>query len=338
MPRLPNRTLAIASDIEDMLSRWTGEESALKETIEPLRLAIGAERAAGYTFGMEHGSPSIDRVFHSRMLDFAGFPEAWRSSKNGWLAYDPTRPERSQRDRALHMRDLVRLKGRVAGLVGSSHWKKFGLADRDQLRVVVCDGPVAVAWIGGFRPGEFSAANRRVLQRLVPALKKRLALEARLREGDLARATISAALDRLGSPAFVVSRRGRIEHVNEAGRSALNADRASVMASVEEAIAAGGSGVTSLHMNGLGAHYLVTLAVPAAETHAATAATKWGLTRRQSAVLAELTSGASNQVIAARLELSVRTVEVHLTHIYERAGVETRAELLARVIEQSTSR
>jgi LuxR family maltose regulon positive regulatory protein len=55
-----------------------------------------------------------------------------------------------------------------------------------------------------------------------------------------------------------------------------------------------------------------------------------GLTAREHDVLRELEDGASNRQIAQRLFITEATVKVHLRHIYEKFGVRSRAELLAR--------
>jgi DNA-binding NarL/FixJ family response regulator len=54
------------------------------------------------------------------------------------------------------------------------------------------------------------------------------------------------------------------------------------------------------------------------------------LTPRELDVLEELKRGASNRQIAERLFISESTVKVHLRHIYEKLGVRTRTELLAK--------
>jgi LuxR family maltose regulon positive regulatory protein len=54
------------------------------------------------------------------------------------------------------------------------------------------------------------------------------------------------------------------------------------------------------------------------------------LTARESDVLHELERGSSNREIGRRLFISESTVKVHLRHIYEKLGVRTRAELLAK--------
>jgi DNA-binding NarL/FixJ family response regulator len=50
------------------------------------------------------------------------------------------------------------------------------------------------------------------------------------------------------------------------------------------------------------------------------------LTDREREILALLSVGLSNKAIAARLYLSVRTVEGHLASLYTRLGVHSRTE------------
>jgi DNA-binding NarL/FixJ family response regulator len=54
------------------------------------------------------------------------------------------------------------------------------------------------------------------------------------------------------------------------------------------------------------------------------------LTPREMQVLHLLAEGQSNQQIARRLALSVRTVEAHLTHVYAKLGVGSRTEAILR--------
>ncbi len=54
------------------------------------------------------------------------------------------------------------------------------------------------------------------------------------------------------------------------------------------------------------------------------------LSERESEVLAMLAEGLSNQVIAARLYLSLRTVKFHTSNIYGKLGVKTRTEAVSK--------
>jgi DNA-binding NarL/FixJ family response regulator len=56
--------------------------------------------------------------------------------------------------------------------------------------------------------------------------------------------------------------------------------------------------------------------------------TPW-LTRRQRELLKLLTQGADNRKIAATLDLSVKTVENHLTALYRVLGVDSRLKALS---------
>lgn len=56
---------------------------------------------------------------------------------------------------------------------------------------------------------------------------------------------------------------------------------------------------------------------------------RWRLTPRQTQVLAGLSRGGSNREIAAQLGLSDRTVELHVTAILKRSGLENRTRLAA---------
>src|SRR5262249_25113105 len=50
-----------------------------------------------------------------------------------------------------------------------------------------------------------------------------------------------------------------------------------------------------------------------------------GLTERELPVLRVVVRGESNQAIAARLGISARTVGHHIQHVYQKAGVRSRA-------------
>ena len=64
----------------------------------------------------------------------------------------------------------------------------------------------------------------------------------------------------------------------------------------------------------------------------AAAAARWGLSSRQSGVLAWLVRGATNARIGAELGISDRTVESHVAAIFAKAQVATRSELTAQVL------
>lgn len=60
------------------------------------------------------------------------------------------------------------------------------------------------------------------------------------------------------------------------------------------------------------------------------AQSRWGLSSRETEVLAELARGGSNKEIAAALKISVKTTEIHVSSLLRKAGCTSRSELLAR--------
>lgn len=57
-----------------------------------------------------------------------------------------------------------------------------------------------------------------------------------------------------------------------------------------------------------------------------------GLTERERGVLQRVIEGKANKVIAAELEISVKTVEAHRAKVMEKMGVDSVAELVQRII------
>jgi DNA-binding NarL/FixJ family response regulator len=72
--------------------------------------------------------------------------------------------------------------------------------------------------------------------------------------------------------------------------------------------------------------------------HATTRANPAGLTSRQLEVLALLTDGHTNADIAARLVLSVRTVDHHVATIFDKLDVSTRRAAGRRAAELGLAR
>lgn len=59
------------------------------------------------------------------------------------------------------------------------------------------------------------------------------------------------------------------------------------------------------------------------------ATSRWHLTKRQTQVLAIVVHGKSNKEVAEELQCAENTVELHITQLLRRAGVKSRAELIA---------
>jgi DNA-binding CsgD family transcriptional regulator len=213
-------------------------------------------------------------------------------------------------------------------------WEQAGLVC-DQVRVLVCDGPSLLSWVGAFRPDAFTDRESRLLQALVPALRDRLRLERQLGQVSLALAALPAVLDRIGAPAFVAGTSGQVALANASARAQLERDRGELRAVLSAEIAARGPdryAVTRLSLPGCPAWFLCVERErpPDPGLRAAAFAARYGLTDRQAEVVALAARGLANKTIAAHLRCAESTVEMHLTAAFAQTQVESRSALVAR--------
>jgi DNA-binding CsgD family transcriptional regulator len=336
------RIHAIEADLRVVVD---GGPPALDRVTAALPELLDVDRACSYALvprgdGLRLGTAfvaGIPREFLPAFDDYVAHEPI------GWAAYNPIRPEPQQRNRALQWDQLNRVTsfGRRKNLPPVAQaggvLARFGLADDDQLRVLVCDGPSLLAWVGALRPGSFDAVQRRTLQRLVPALRRRLMVERLLSTGGSTRALFEAAFAAIPAPAFVTDVKGTVLEANAAALVLLERDARSVRAELRSAATRGGSPrfmATQIASPGAPDLRLLVLRPGADRTgpaRAAAAAARWSFTRRQAAVLALLVEGLTTRTIAAALAIAERTVEVHLTAMFEKAQVESRTELVAAV-------
>jgi DNA-binding NarL/FixJ family response regulator len=309
--------------------------------MRPLRDLLGADKTVAYGVSPHGDGMATDFVFGSGFPAdaFRGAFDAWLADKAfGWAGYNPMRPEPSQRNVVVDDRDVARWTDPQSLPIVREIFPRWGLAESAQLRVLVCDGPLLLAWVGAFQSERFDARQREILRRLVPALRRRLMLERAISRAPQLQASLSAALSAIGVAAFIVSSSGAVLEANEAGRLLLGADRDETLAILRGAIrcrdATSPYEVTDLRSPGGDEQHLVVARrapPPRAEPPAASAAAQWALTRRQSEVLGLVAQGLSNRAIAQTLGIAEGTVEVHLTAIFEKVGVRSRSALVARV-------
>ena len=313
---------ALARDIMAQLESAPLSARPLREIVARLPPLIAAEQAAAF-------------LIRDRKLDFfhgKGMPTGIRGAYERWLAtapkahagYDPDRPDPRQRNVALRKDEVAALSGRSDPPVMRSFLPRFALSECDQLRVLICDGPVLLAWIGGYRPKAFGRDEVRLLNRIVPSLQRRLSIERRLGEAQQLAQEIGAALENVPAAAFVVTRAGAVLHANLAGRAMLDRDRKAVEAQLPGAQRARLSADSDLSLV-----ILDTGADPAPRVVVARA--RWQLTVRQSEVLALVARGLSNRAVAASLDCSESTVELHVSALLQKAECESRSQLVARL-------
>jgi len=330
-------------DILAALKTLVEGRPALGEVMAPLRELLGTDKTVAYAPAPRATGLGLDFLYGDGVSVDRVAPvfDAWLGDKTfGWTGYNPLRPEPSQRDVVLEMREIARWHDPRTSPIVRDVFPLAGLAGHEQLRVLLCDGPSLLSWLGAFQPARFDARQKRLLRHLVPALRRRLVLERAIAAAPRLRAALDAALEAMGTAAFVLNVAGGVAEANEAGRLRLAADRAGTLEALRAAVRRqdvdGGFDVTVVSSPGAGEQYLVVERRPVrahVEPRIASAAARWSLTRRQAQVLALVAQGLPNRTIAATLGIAEGTVEVHLTAIFDKVGVANRSALVARVWE-----
>ena len=151
------------------------------------------------------------------------------------------------------------------------------------------------------------------------------------------REALAVALDAIGAPAFIVDEAGRVELANASGRAQLEADPDGTGARIAAhlSVSERPGGRTSRIGAGDDAWTLVIDdgdATKRAYGRLADLATQLTLTPRQREILALVSRGLSNRSIATTLTISEATVEQHVGTLMQRAGVESRAALIAMLL------
>ncbi|WP_233261466.1 helix-turn-helix transcriptional regulator [Vitiosangium sp. GDMCC 1.1324] len=340
----------------------------LPTLVGALREAMHAERglAYGVDIGPERYQASFTHISgflmtteeaHSYLDGFVG------TRRDPWGYFNPACPQPTQRNRVLHFQ----APGTNAAPTEPTQderlapWKKLGIASEEQarmhaqvrtamggflqsvgldrmvfLRMLVCDGPALLGWVGTIRSEPFGAREQHLMRELIPSLQRRMKLDARLRETGVLHAALEATMEAMSQPAFVVTSTGRVAHANTAGRAWLEHGAGLVAEALKKYLRGEPGGeqlaFSPLRLAGVAPHYLATVQGESAQAFARvhSLGASWGLTARETEVLGRLVRGESNKAIALHLGCAERTVEVHVTRVLAKAQVESRSALIAR--------
>ncbi len=335
-------TLRRLQAVEDSLGVYSVEGDNLQASLEALQALLQTDKVLLYALAQR---PDGEDLTVTR--DFAvGYPrERWRSAFDDlvrgrgieWAGYNVLRPEPEHRDRVLHSAEIAKLTGGRSTEVEEVLYRRLGTYGQDTMRVLVCDGPSLLAWIGIVQPDKTTEAQRELFHHAVPAFRRRLMFERLVEESALATSALDAALEQVGAAAWVLAPSGRIAHANSAGRARLDADRGATRRSIEASRA--GASDPRLHVmplradhGGMG-HLVLEIPDRATATESTGgAARRFGLTPAQTRVLERVARGVSNATIAADLGVAERTVEAHVTAILEKAQVPSRAALIVQIL------
>ncbi len=256
-----------------------------------------------------------------------------RSEPTKVVPYDPGRPDPKQRNR------FVRPMRIYAGSYSNLEFARYAGTHNDQLRALVCEGSQLLGWFGAFRRTPFTHHDCMLMNELIPSLCQRLALERRLEHVTLTESALALVLERIAGAVLVLDRQARPLFANQTARALLEAGRAIWLARLREAIERHRLGlsspefsVTPVVFRGAARCFLVVHSDERQEAakRLSWRAANWQLTPQQSRVVALLARGNSNKAIAQALACSPRTVEHHVAAAMVKAGVETRAELVAK--------
>lgn len=205
-----------------------------------------------------------------------------------------------------------------------------------RVTVATCDDEGLFAWVTCERQSSdapFSSTSFALLEELAPSLATWLRADQRLRRAPLAQAALDAALELADRPVVLATASGRPLLMSPLARVAWA--QGSAFREAVRMATAGSHGpfrVTEVRgPDGYPNYLLVHNGAPEQATLRLHHAVRdWGLTARETEVLALVAKGQSNAAIATQLGCAGRTVELHVTRLLEKALVDNRATLIAR--------
>ena len=325
----------LVAELRAELATWREDApNGLETFVHGLRALLGTEKTVAYGLAPRGDAASVEFCFGDSFPARAFLPafDAWVSNRRRWALYDPLRPERAQRNTLV----LVEADKVARAPIETELFSHWDLHARHQLRLLVCEGPSLLAWVGALQPEPFRPRQRRAFRLLLPALRRRLVLERAWKRSPMLEAALVAALEAIPSAAFLVATGPAVLHANSAGCAMLDAGRREVLDHLSHALRGrpGRFSLTKVRAHGVSECHLAVLRPERGDEAAvrvAQAAARWQLTPKQAQVLAVVVDGYSNRAIAALLGIAEGTAELHVSAILQKAGVETRSALVARV-------
>jgi len=326
---------ALELDAGDPVDEILAEVRGLVD-VQSIALYSVREHATGWEFDRWslHAMPSAT-IKHGmlRLFERRGIPV---------LFYDVARPAVEQRNRLIEATAMIDASypgGWQAAPLNIEVLTPLGLGHHRQHRVLMCEGAALLAWFGAFHGDSLNESQQRLMYAIATPLRRRLRTERVLEGAPRRLGLLEAALDQIGSAAFVLAGGGAIVATNAAARRLLATHDRDVRTALQDAIAGRPNelafGLTEIRDRGIPAHWLA-IAQPTREARIATAVDgavrRWQLTPRQAQVVGLVVRGLSNAAIAAELLLSIRATELHVTALLDRAGVDNRAALVAAVL------
>ena len=329
------QVLGLEASLESIAA---GGPPALAVVLEPLADLLEAEKALACGLAATEGRLVLDAAFGRGIAvsENRQAIEALLASPLGvGRGLDPSfLPDPRQRNVALTSEEVSALLG-CEDVLPEHAMEQLGIWRLPLLRVLVCQGPVGLAWVGVMRARPFTTRDRSVMQALVPALVRRLAHERRLADAPVPLATLAAVLESVGGEAFLLHDDASVLLANSIGRRLLERDPrlpASALRATLDGHDPKAFVVTRLAAAGQPVRFLVfrRSGAPDPSDRSSAMGARLRLTKRQCQVLALLARGLCNKAIGTMLGCAEGTVELHVTAILAKSGCSSRAEIVAR--------
>lgn len=112
--------------------------------------------------------------------------------------------QREQRNRVMRIGELTHLNQHQPY---DTLYRALGIQGHDQLRVLICDGPLQMSWVGATREEPFTEREVALLRPLIKPLQRRFRLERHLGGPEMLVAMFETTLEALGTAAFVIGPR-----------------------------------------------------------------------------------------------------------------------------------
>jgi len=330
------------TDIVHELETIRTNDDPMGELVPAMRRVLDVESLGLYSVREELDSWKFER-WHMSEIPSArvreGMLDLFQRRDVPVLFYDIACPARSQRNRLIEataMIDATQPGGWRETPLHRELLGPLGLGTQKQHRILLCDGPSLLGWFGGFHRRALAPLQQRTMLALGRAMRKRLRTLRLVEDLPRGYALVEAALRHIARPAFLLSDRAVVLVANSCGKQLL--ENRDVRTALVEALHGRPSTIrfelTRLAEGTRSAWLAVAAPSPDAQITFAIAGARQrhALTDRQSEVLGHVLRGCANSTIAAELKTSVRTIELHVSGLFARIGVDSRAALVAAVL------
>lgn len=346
MTQARNESLLQVRAVEDSLAHYSIGGDNLQSSLDALHRLLATDKL--FLFSLAK-APSGQDVAVTRTVTVAYPADRWRSVFDeflrgrgvAWAGYDSLRPELPHRDQVLRTDEVITLTEGRSREAKELLYERLGIGGQDTMRVLVCDGPDMLAWIGCVQPERTTERQRSLLSRVVPAFRKRLLFERLISGATLASTALGASLEEHAVAVWVLGADGTVAHANAAGRARFDADPPAMRSALAGCVAGASSSplkaIALRDRSGSAGHIIVEPPDAASSISAAEqAARRLGLTSAQARVLRCVARGISNAKTATELGVAERTIEAHVTAILRKAQVPSRSALIVRILSEAS--